>query len=126
MNFQKKIEKLALQVINKLPDDEFCYNILGQWHFRLASLGPASRRIASLIFSEPPVGSFEKAKFYLEKSIKINPNYIGTHFWLGMTYIKLNQYEKAKYIFEKGLLLDRPFKREEDIFKRLKKELSKM
>ena len=43
-----------------------------------------------------------------------------------MTYIKLNQYEKAKYIFEKGLLLDRPFKREEDIFKKLKKELSKM
>ena len=126
IELSKKIEKFALQVINKLPDDEFCYNILGQWHFRLASLGPASRRIASLIFSEPPVGSFEKAKFYLEKSIKINPNYIGTHYWLGMTYIKLNQYEKAKYIFEKGLLLDRPFKREEDIFKKLKKELSKM
>ena len=126
IELSKKIEKSALIVIEKLPEDEFCYNILGQWHFRLASLGPTSRRIASLIFSEPPKGSFKQAKYFLEQSMEINPSYIGTYYWLGMTYMKLDQYEKAKKVFEKGLDLERPFKREEEIFKKLKKELSRM
>ena len=112
----KNIEQLSLKVIELLPDDEFCYNIMGQWHYKLASLGKASRRIASFLFSEPPQGSFEQARFFLEKSLELNPDYIGTYYWLGKTHLKLGNEEKAYDLFNKGILLDRPFKREEKLF----------
>ena len=112
----KNIEQLSLKVIELLPDDEFCYNIMGQWHYKLASLGKASRRIASFLFSEPPKGSFEQAVYFLEKSLEINPDYIGTYYWLGKTHLKLGNKEKAYDLFNKGILLDRPFKREEKLF----------
>ncbi len=115
----KNIEKIALKVIEILPNDEYCYNILGQWHYRLASLRGPSRRIASILFAEPPVGSFDQAKFFLERSLEINPNYIGTYYWLGKTYIELNNIEKAIDLFQKGIILDRPFKREEEIYKKM-------
>ena len=91
----KNIEQLSLKVIELLPDDEFCYNIMGQWHYKLASLGKASRRIASFLFSEPPKGSY---------------------YWLGKTHLKLGNKEKAYDLFNRGILLDRPFKREEKLF----------
>jgi len=112
----KNIEQLSSKVIDLLPDDEFCYNIMGQWHYKLANLGKASRRIASFLFSEPPQGSFEQAKYFLEKSLEINPDYIGTYYWLGKTHLKLGNKEKAYDLFNKGILLNRPFKREEKLF----------
>ena len=102
----KNIEQLSLKVIELLPDDEFCYNIMGQWHYKLASLGKASRRIASFLFSEPPKGSFEQARFFLEKSLELNPDYIGTYYWLGKTHLKLGNEEKAYDLFNRGILLD--------------------
>jgi tetratricopeptide (TPR) repeat protein len=122
----KNIEKIALSVIELLPDDEYCYNILGQWHYRLADLNGPSRKIASFLFSEPPEGSFIKAQFFLEQSIKINPDNIGTYYWLGKTYLKINKKQKAIELFKVGIALDRPFKREEDAYQAMKSYLNKL
>ena len=117
----KNIENLSLKVIEMIPDDEFCYNIMGQWHYKLASLGKASRRIASILFSEPPQGSFEQAIYFLEKSLELNADYIGTYYWLGKVHLKLGNKQKAYELFNKGILLDRPFKREEKLFQDMNK-----
>lgn len=122
----KNIEKIALSVIELLPNDEYCYNILGQWHYRLADLNGPSRKIASFLFSEPPEGSFIEAQFFLEQSIKINPDYIGTYYWLGKTYLKINKRQKAIELFKVGIALDRPFKREEDAYQAMKSYLNKL
>ena len=122
----KNIEKIALSVIELLPNDEYCYNILGQWHYRLADLNGPSRKIASFLFSEPPEGSFIKAQFFLEQSIKINPDYIGTYYWLGKTYLKMNKKQKAIELFKVGIALDRPFKREEEAYQAMKSYLNKL
>ena len=86
----KNIKNIALKVIDLLPDDEFCYSIMGQWHYKLADLGRASRRIASILFSEPPKGSFEEAQYFFEKSLERNSDYIGTYYWLGKTYLTVS------------------------------------
>jgi len=122
----KNIEKIALSVIELLPNDEYCYNILGQWHYRLADLNGPSRKIASFLFSEPPEGSFIEAQFFLEQSIKINPDYIGTYYWLGKTYLKINKKQKAIELFKVGIALDRPFKREEDAYQAMKSYFNKL
>ena len=122
----KNIKNIALKVINLLPDDEFCYSIMGQWHYKLADLGRASRRIASILFSEPPKGSFQEAQYFFEKSLEINSDYIGTYYWLGKTYLKLNQEQKAIELFKLGVTLDRPFKREERAYQGMKSFLEKL
>ena len=122
----KNIKNIALKVIDLLPDDEFCYSIMGQWHYKLADLGRASRRIASILFSEPPKGSFEEAQYFFEKSLEKNSDYIGTYYWLGKTYLKLNQEQKAIELFKFGVTLDRPFKREERAYQGMKSYLDKL
>ena len=122
----KNIKNIALKVIDLLPDDEFCYSIMGQWHYKLADLGRASRRIASILFSEPPKGSFQEAQYFFEKSLERNSDYIGTYYWLGKTYLKLNQEQKAIELFKLGVTLDRPFKREERAYQRMKSYLDKL
>ena len=122
----KNIKNIALKVIDLLPDDEFCYSIMGQWHYKLADLGRASRRIASILFSEPPKGSFQEAQYFFEKSLEINSDYIGTYYWLGKTYLKLNQEQKAIELFKLGVTLDRPFKREERAYQGMKSYLEKL
>ena len=122
----KNIKNIALKVIDLLPDDEFCYSIMGQWHYKLADLGRASRRIAAILFSEPPKGSFEEAQHFFEKSLERNSDYIGTYYWLGKTYLKLNNEQKAIELFELGVTLDRPFKREERAYQGMKSYLEKL
>ena len=122
----KNIKNIALKVIDLLPDDEFCYSIMGQWHYKLADLGRASRRIASILFSEPPKGSFEEAQYFFEKSLERNSDYIGTYYWLGKTYLKLNNKQKAIELFKLGVTLDRPFKREERAYQGMKSYLEKL
>ena len=122
----KNIQTIALKVIELLPNDEFCYSIMGQWHYKLADLGRASRRIASILFSEPPKGSFEEAQYFFEKSLQYNPNYIGTYYWLGKNYLKLDKKQKAVELFQVGVTLDRPFKREEKAYQGMKSYLEKL
>ena len=122
----KNIKNIALKVIDLLPDDEFCYSIMGQWHYKLADLGRASRRIASILFSEPPKGSFEEAQYFFEQSLERNSDYIGTYYWLGKTYLKLNNEQKAIELFKLGVTLDRPFKREERAYQGMKSYLEKL
>ena len=77
---------------------------------------PSTRRAKSILFSEPPKGSFEEAQYFFEKSLERNSDYIGTYYWLGKTHLKLGNEEKAYDLFNRGVLLDRQFKREEKLF----------
>ena len=124
----KIIEFHCLQAIEKLPNDPFCYNIMGQWHYRLADISSFSRRLAKIIFEEPPKGSFEMAEYFLKKSLELEPNYIGTYYWLGKTYEKMDKKDKALSLFQTAIDLPRPYNREElmyqDILQQLKKEQS--
>ena len=124
----KIIEFHCLQAIEKLPNDPFCYNIMGQWHYRLADISSFSRRLAKIIFEEPPKGSFEMAEYFLKKSLELEPNYIGTYYWLGKTYEKMDKKDKALSLFQTAIDLPRPYTREElmyqDILQQLKKEQS--
>ena len=122
----KNIKNIALKVIIHLPDFDFSYSIMGQWHYKLADLGRASRRIASILFSEPPKGSFEEAQYFFEKSLERNSDYIGTYYWLGKTHLKLNNEQKAIELFKLGVTLDRPYKREERAYQGMKSYLENL
>jgi len=121
----KIIEFHSMEAVKKLPNDPYCYNVMGQWHYRLADLGKMSRGLAKIIFEEPPQGSFDIALDYFEKSIELEPEYIGTYYWLGKTYQKIGRFDDALAIFKKGVQLSPPYKREEAFYKEMVKILKK-
>lgn len=45
-------------------------------------------------------GDFKKAVSYFKSSIKIDPNFLQSRYWLGLSYIKLHDPEKAKGEFK--------------------------
>jgi tetratricopeptide (TPR) repeat protein len=59
--------------------------------------------------------------YFLGKSLELNADYIGTYYWLGKVHLKLGNKQKAYELFNKGILLDRPFKREEKLFQDMNK-----
>lgn len=70
--------------------------MIGNWCYQVADLAWYQRTIASTIFGEPPVSSFDEALMYFEKAEQADPNFYSHNLlMLGKTYSKLNQKEKA-------------------------------
>lgn len=74
--------------------------MLGCWCYEVADLAWYQRKIASVIFGEPPSSSFEEALMYHETAEKADPNFYSRNLlMLGKTYLKLNRKEDAiKYL----------------------------
>lgn len=74
--------------------------MLGCWCYEVSDLAWYQRKIASLVFGEPPTSSFEEALIYLENAEKVDPNFYSHNLlMLGKTYLKLNRKEDAiKYL----------------------------
>ena len=49
---------------------------------------------------------FEMSKYYIKKALILDPNYLLNSYQLGLTYLKLNEKEKAKKLFERCLELN--------------------
>lgn len=74
--------------------------MLGCWCFEIANLAWYQRKIATILFGEPPTSTFEEALEYHESAEKADPNFYSRNLlMLGKTYLKLNRKEDAiKYL----------------------------
>lgn len=94
------IKKHLLRASELKPTDATTLYMLGCWCYEISSLAWYQRKIASIIFEEPPTSSFEEALMYHENAEKIDPNFYSRNLlMLGKTYLKLNRKEDAvKYL----------------------------
>ncbi|KOC62080.1 Regulator of microtubule dynamics protein 1 [Habropoda laboriosa] len=94
------IKKHMLRAIELNPKEPTLMYMLGTWCYQVADLTWYQRKIASVIFGEPPVSSYEEALKYFENAEEIDPNFYSQNLlMLGKTYLKLNQKELAlKYL----------------------------
>ena len=95
-----KVQKYGMKAIKLVPEYEHCHHLMGRWHYELAELTWFERSIASLVYTTPPKGSYEKAIKLFKKAIKINPIEIRHHYWLAHTYKALGEKKLAKKEFE--------------------------
>ncbi|XP_050478942.1 regulator of microtubule dynamics protein 1-like isoform X1 [Bombus huntii] len=107
------IKKHMLRAMELNPKEPTLMYMLGTWCYQVADLTWYQRKIASVIFGEPPSSSFEEALKYFETAEEIDPNFYSQNLlMLGKTYLKLNQKELAtKYL---KMALDYPAKNEDD------------
>ncbi|KOX76017.1 Regulator of microtubule dynamics protein 1 [Melipona quadrifasciata] len=107
------IKNHMLKVIELNPEEPRLVYMLGNWCFQVADLTWYQRKIASVIFGDPPSSSFEEALKYFETAEAIDPNFYSQNLlMLGKTYLKLNQKDQAlKYLKR---TVEYPAKNEDD------------
>lgn len=82
------------------PTDATTFYMLGCLCYEISNLTWYQRKIASVIFGEPPTSTFEEALMYYEHAERVDPNFYSHNLlMLGKTYLKLERNEDAiKYL----------------------------
>ena len=95
------------------PMDATTMYMLGTWCYQVSDLAWYQRKIAAVIFGEPPTSSFEEALKYFENAEEVDPNFYSYNLlMLGKTYLKLNKKEEAlKYL---KMTVEYPTKNDDD------------
>lgn len=96
-----EVREFALKAISIDPNYDGTLHLMGRWHYEIASLSWAERKIAGLIYSAPPEGSFVQATEYFIKASEAKPDEIRHQLWLGKTYLKMKENSKAENSFRK-------------------------
>lgn len=105
------------------PTDAMLFYMLGCWCYEISNLAWYQRKIASVLFGEPPTSSFEEALMHHEYAEKVDPNFYSPNLlMLGKTYLKLNRKEDAIKYLKKAA--EYPVKNYED--QRTKQEAQKI
>lgn len=95
----------VLRSIELNPNDAGNYHVMGRWNYDLDDLSWVMRKFAETFFAKPPEGDFEKARYYFEKAVELEPEDIRNQLWLGKTLIKLDDRKSAKVVLEKCLAI---------------------
>ena len=95
------VRKYGLRAIELISDEyDPVYHMMGRWHYELADLSELEKIFASLIYAKPPQGSYDKAIAYFNTAIKIKPQEIRNHYWLGKAYSEIGEFNLAKKEFK--------------------------
>lgn len=95
------------------PTDATTLYMLGTWCYEISNLTWYQRKIASVIFGEPPNSSFQEALTYYENAEKVDPNFYSLNLlMLGKTYLKLERKEDAIKYLKK--VVEFPVRNDED------------
>ncbi|XP_018343482.1 PREDICTED: regulator of microtubule dynamics protein 1-like isoform X1 [Trachymyrmex septentrionalis] len=94
------IKKHMLRALELNPSDATLLYMVGSWCYEVSNLTWYQRKIASVVFGEPPTSTFEETLMYFEAAEKTDPNFYSHNLlMLGKTYLKLNRKEEAiKYL----------------------------
>ncbi|KAK5898274.1 hypothetical protein CgunFtcFv8_015707 [Champsocephalus gunnari] len=78
------------------PKDATSLHILGYWCFAFAELPWYQRKVAAVIFSSPPVSTYEEALQFFQKAEEVDPNFYSKNLlMLGKTYLSMKEKEKG-------------------------------
>ncbi|XP_076378694.1 regulator of microtubule dynamics protein 1 isoform X2 [Megalopta genalis] len=94
------IKTHMLRAIELNPTDATTMYMLGTWCYQVSDLAWYQRKVASVIFGEPPTSSFEEALKYFQNAEEVDPNFYSHNLlMLGKSFLKLNQKNEAlKYL----------------------------
>ncbi|KAK2581020.1 hypothetical protein KPH14_006070 [Odynerus spinipes] len=90
------VKQHMLRAIELNPKDATTLHMLGTWCYQVSDLAWYQRKIAAIVFGEPPRSSFEEALMYFSRAEETNPNFYSQNLlMLAKTYLKLGKREDA-------------------------------
>jgi len=117
------VKEHTLKAIELDPTEDSNYHVMGRWHYALADLSWVERQIASVIYAKPPAASFESAVEFFTKAHELNPTDIRHLLWLGKSYEKLGQKDKAIDALKQALAITATTDSEKNMHQEAKKLL---
>jgi len=98
-----EVEKYGLKALEIDPNYDGTLHLMGQWHYKLADLSWVERTVAKIVYETPPKASFEEAAEFFKRAIEAKPDEVRHYLWLGKTYLKLKDKEKAEEYLQKAI-----------------------
>jgi len=80
------------------PNNDRALHILGRWHYEVSQFGGFLRFLARLFFGTAPEASLEKSLEYFQRAAYLD-DFPVHHYWLGLTYLELNDKNNARSHF---------------------------
>ncbi|XP_029384921.1 regulator of microtubule dynamics protein 1 [Echeneis naucrates] len=98
-----RIREHLEKAIELNPKDATSLHILGYWCFAFAELPWYQRKVATMIFSSPPVSTYEEALGFFLKAEEVDPDFYSKNLlMLGKTYMGLKDKQKALFWLTKA------------------------
>ncbi|GAB1287607.1 Regulator of microtubule dynamics protein 1 [Apodemus speciosus] len=80
------------------PKDATSIHLMGIWCYTFAEMPWYQRRIAKVLFANPPSSTYEEALTYFHRAEEVDPNFYSKNLLLlGKTYLKLNNKKLAAF-----------------------------
>jgi regulator of microtubule dynamics protein 3 len=106
LELSKDTKKAVDRAIELNPSDDAAWQVLGQWHRRLATVTGMERTFANMFLGGIPAeASVDTAIECFKKAIALNPVYGGHYLELAATYAKVNRRDEAVQAYQKVLQL---------------------
>lgn len=87
------------------PDDRLMHHMYGRWCLEVASLSWLERKVASTLFGDPPVASYDDALKAFKTADSLKHDWKANHCFIAKTYVSMKKYRDAIKWVDSGLAL---------------------
>jgi tetratricopeptide (TPR) repeat protein len=100
------IREHAESALRLKPGDVSTLHMLGRWCYSIASVGWLERKLAAVLFAEPPQSSFDEALGYFTQAHDAAPDWIANELYMGHCHEQLGNGAEAKRFYAHVVQLD--------------------
>jgi Flp pilus assembly protein TadD len=120
------VKEYAEEALALDPKNDFAHHVLGQWHYEVASVGPAKRLLVKLIYGGLPSASTEEGVKHLRRAVELDPDNSAHHAELGLALLAHGQRAEAERELTTALNLPREIKYDDDAKRRAREALTRL
>lgn len=114
----RELARESESLVRRQDDDPDAIHLLSWLNFKVGSVSPLQKMIATAFFGGLPKGlDVDKAFFLLERAMQFRPDYVVYQYDLGIFYLRTGVKEKARRQFEQ-VLARQPQTAEERVYQR--------
>ncbi|MDZ7370395.1 MAG: tetratricopeptide repeat protein, partial [candidate division KSB1 bacterium] len=105
VQLSKTVKEEAEKALQINPNNDTAHHVYARWHRKVATLSGIQKTFAQILYGGLPPASLEDAEKHFLKAIELKPTHINHHLELGITYLEMNQKDKAAAAFKQALAL---------------------
>lgn len=126
ITYSRLVREGAERALALDPNYDWAHDVLGRWHYEVASLGFATQWVVKLVYGGLPAASYEEAISHLQRAVTLAPGTVVHPIELGFALLAAGREAEARTAFERGLALPSKEKHDEADKARARAALAKL